>query len=88
MEQSWKHCMVLWTPICQHSFNNLKACMTNIPVLQQPNTTQPFIIETDTSNHACSAVLLQMEKGSTVEHPIAYESWKFNSAEVCYTTHK
>ena len=88
MEQSWKHCMVLWTPVCQHSFDNLKACMTNASVLQQPNTTWPFIIETDTSDHACGTVLLQMEEGSTLEHPIAYKSWKFNPAEACYTTHK
>ena len=88
MEQSQKHRTVLWTPICQHSFNNLKVCMTDTSVLQQPNTTQPFIIKMDVSNHTCGTVLLQMEEGSTVEHLIAYESWKFNSAEACYTTHK
>ena len=88
MERSWKHRTVSWTPVCQHSFNNLKACMTDAPVLQQPDTTQPFIIKTDASDHTCSAVLLQTEEGSTVEHPIAYESWKFNPAEACYATHK
>ena len=88
MEQSQKHRMVSWTPVCQHSFNNLKACMTNALVLQQPDITRPFIIETDASDHACSAVLLQTEEGSTVEHLIAYESWKFNPAEACYTTHE
>ena len=62
--------------------------MTNTSVLQQPNTTQLFIIKMDVSNYACSAVLLQMEEGSTVEHPIAYESWKFNLTEACYITHK
>ena len=87
-ERSRKHRTVSWTPICQHSFNNLKACMTDALVLQQPNTTQPFIIKMDTSDHACSAVLLQTEGGSTVEHPIAYESQKFNPAEAHYTTHK
>ena len=62
--------------------------MTNTPVLQQPNTTWLFIIETDASNHTCGTVLLQMEEGSTVEHLIAYKSWKFNLAEACYTTHE
>ena len=62
--------------------------MTDAPVLQQLNTTWPFIIEMDASDHACGAVLLQMEEGSTVEHLIAYGSWKFNPAEACYITHE
>ena len=62
--------------------------MINTSVLQQPNITWLFIIEMNVSNHTCSAVLLQMEQGSTVEYLIAYKSWKFNPAEACYTTHK
>ena len=62
--------------------------MTDTPVLQQPDITWPFIIEMDASDHTYSTVLLQMEEGSMVEHPIAYESQKFNPAEACYTTHE
>lgn len=48
-------------------------------ILCLPDHTKPFEIQTDALNLAIDDVLIQ--EG----HPIAYESWKLNVTELCYT---
>ena len=64
-------------------FRSLKIKFTTEPVLAQPNTHAPFILEVDASNEAVGAVLSQrQEDGKT--HPIGYFSKTLNNAEKNY----
>jgi hypothetical protein len=57
----------------------LKAALVSSPVLLTPDQRKPFVIETDASDYAVGAVLLQ--KGADgLLHPVAYESSKLNSS--------
>ena len=83
-----KHQPIVWNAKCQMSFRQLKECLTVAPVLQQPDVKRAFIIETDASDYACGATLLQTNLADGREHPVAFESRKFNPAESRYPTHE
>lgn len=55
--------------------------------MAQPQLDKPFIIETDASDFARGATLLQVGLDGKL-HPIAFESRKFTSAERNYPTHE
>ncbi|CEP08880.1 hypothetical protein [Parasitella parasitica] len=75
---------VTWSSQCQIEFENLKAMLTNAPVLRPPDImSKPFIIETDISDSGCGGVLLQRDE-QNVLHPLAFESKKFSTAERRY----
>ena len=57
-----------WSPEAHTAFDTLKSAMVSTPVLALPDFLAPFILETDASGTAISAVLQQ--KG----HPLAYFS--------------
>ena len=59
-----------WTKAAMEAFNSLKQAMTNTPVLNLPDYTQEFTVETDASNTGIGAILTQ--EG----HPLSY----FNKA--------
>ena len=71
-----------WTKSHQESYERLKGALTSAPVLQLVDTSKPFQIETDASDYAIGAVLLQEVNGYW--HPVAYESRKLTPAEQCY----
>lgn len=76
-----KNEVVVWTPACEEVFQKLKQCLTTAPILQDYDPTKPVIIETDVSNFAIGATLLQGdEKGSTLR-PVAYFSRKLKDAQ-------
>ncbi|PNY17781.1 Ty3/gypsy retrotransposon protein [Trifolium pratense] len=60
-----------WSDSALDSFNALKQALTTAPVLALPNFSNTFIVQTDASNHAMGAVLLQQG------HPLAYFSKMF-----------
>ncbi|GFV06475.1 transposon Tf2-11 polyprotein [Trichonephila clavipes] len=68
----------------QNAFQTLKNNLTTPPVLKKADGTKPYIIQTDASNYALGAVLLQGE-GSD-EHPIEYASRLLTPAERNYST--
>lgn len=72
-----------WSNKCQEAFETLKNSLINAPVLQAPDMTKPFIIETDSSDYGCGGVLLQRDDNGLL-HPLAFESKKFSSAECSY----
>jgi hypothetical protein len=59
----------------------LKEKISSAPVLALPNLRQPFEIQTDASNYAMGAVLLQYGK------PICFHSKTFNGAVINYPTY-
>ncbi|KAG0741236.1 hypothetical protein G6F22_005145 [Rhizopus arrhizus] len=72
-----------WTSECELAFKKLKDLMSTAPVLQSPDLTKPFIIETDASDFGVGAVLLQKDNNNLL-HPIAYESKKLSASERNY----
>lgn len=57
-----------WNEEANEAFSLLKAAMTQTPVLQLPDFSKPFILETDASYNGIGAVLMQDK------HPLAYLS--------------
>lgn len=78
---------IRWTPIAQHAFEKLKEALTAEPVLIQPDRTKPYRIETDASEWAVGAVLMQ-EDSDSKWHPVAYDGRKLNKAELNYPVHE
>jgi hypothetical protein len=62
----------------QKALDTLKEKISSTPVLALPNLRQPFEIQTDASNYAIGAVLLQHGK------PICFHSETFNGVVINY----
>ena len=74
-----------WSPSCQHSFDGIKALLTNAPVLVAPVFERPFKLAVDASDAGAGAVLLQ-DGDDGIEHPVSYYSKKFNRHQRVYST--
>uniref|UniRef100_A0ABD2WNZ3 RNA-directed DNA polymerase n=1 Tax=Trichogramma kaykai TaxID=54128 RepID=A0ABD2WNZ3_9HYME len=72
-----------WTEKHQKAFEELKAALTEAPVLIRPNFEKPFSVQTDASDFAVAGVLSQEIDGE--EHPIYFVSRTLNKAERNYT---
>ena len=77
-----------WTPICQESFDLLKASLITELVLTYPDPNYPYVLFTDASKYAWACVLTQ-EKTHQVEgkevrilHPITYMSGLFHGSQI------
>ncbi|KAE8708434.1 cytochrome P450 78A7-like [Hibiscus syriacus] len=68
-----------WSEQCQKAFEDLKAAVSQEPVLALPDFTMSFEVHTDASDFAIGEVLMQ--EG----HLIAFESHKLNDTERRYT---
>ena len=75
----------IWTPACQTAFENLKSQFSTAPILRHPDTSKPFIVETDASDFAIGGILSQEFNGQI--HPIAYYSCKLSAPEINYEVH-
>ncbi|VDI41345.1 Hypothetical predicted protein [Mytilus galloprovincialis] len=64
----------------QLAFDTLKHKLTVAPVLALPNNTDRFILDTDASQNAIGAELIQVQNGR--ERTIAYEKDR-NSSKMC-----
>ena len=78
-----KNAKVKYTPEAFEAFSNLKAALTDSPVLTYPNFHLPFVLETDASGVGLGAVLTQKVDGK--ERPIAFGSRALNKAERNYS---
>ena len=74
---------IVWTKDCQVAFGKLKDRMTAAPILVPPNPDAPYVVETDASDYAVGAVLLQQGDDGQM-HPLAFESKKLSAAERNY----
>jgi hypothetical protein len=70
-----------WGGKQQKDFDTLKEKINSALVLALPNLRQPFEIQTDASNYAMGAVLLQHGK------PICFHSENFNGDVINYPTY-
>jgi hypothetical protein len=70
-----------WGGKQQKAFDTLKEKISSMPVLALSNLSQPFEIETDASNYAMGAVLLQHGK------PICFHYETFNGSMINYPTY-
>jgi hypothetical protein len=70
----------VWIGRCQDAFELLKQKMIEAPLLRTPNESLPYEVVTDASDLGLGGMLLQ--EG----HPVAFESRKFNDAELNYQT--
>lgn len=62
----------MWGQEQQDAFSNLKLALTTTPVLALPNSKDLFILDTDASDFAICAELIQVQEGE--ERVIAYGS--------------
>jgi hypothetical protein len=67
----------VWTDLQQQAFDNLKDALTSDSVLAHPRFDQPFILSTDASDLAISAILSQLHNGR--ERPISFASRMLNA---------
>ena len=74
-----------WTPECQESLYILKEKIVTAPILVFPNWSKYFHVHVDASSIALGVVLAQSGEGN-IDHPIAFASRKFSTAEKNYTT--
>ena len=79
-----KNATFVWGPEQEEAFTSLIDKLCNAPVLAMPDPKLPYIINTDASEFALGAVLMQnQESGLKV---IAYYSKKFNDTERRWAT--
>ena len=87
-ENAKKKCQnVEWTDRCQQSFEQLKQCCSQCPVLAYANYKSLLILHTDTSTTGLGAVLSQKQPDGS-ERVVAYASRALNKAERNYDAHK
>ena len=72
-----------WTEEQQFVFEMMKKKFQESPVLQMPDPTKPFVLETDASKYASGAVLRQQDTNGDW-HPCGYLSKSFNITERNY----
>ncbi|KAL2082862.1 hypothetical protein ACEWY4_020635 [Coilia grayii] len=75
---------VVWTDQCAQAFEDLRTCLTKDPILQSPDFSQPFLVQTDASAAGLGAVLLQGPPGE--QKPVVFLSRKLFPREVRYST--
>ena len=68
-----------WKETHHCAFMKLKDAIIQVPILQYPDTTKPYIVYTDASNNACGAQLSQIHNGT--EFPVAFLSQTFTDTQ-------
>ena len=76
--------IITWDKACENAFQTLKQKLTQFPVLHAPDFSEPFLVQTDSSDTGMGIVLAQ--KKDNEEHPVLYLSKKFSKAERNYST--
>ena len=77
-----------WTPMCQESFELLKASLMTEPILTYPDPNLPYVLFTDASKYAWACVLTREkthmfeEREVKILHPITYMSGLFRGSQI------
>ncbi len=77
--------VVVWTDSCGHAFGELKRRLCSTPILQSPDFSLPFLVQTDASDRGVGAVLSQRSRDGG-DHPVAFFSRKLLPREQRYST--
>ena len=75
-----------WLEKHQEAFDELIQIMTNLPTLSYPNPDHKFILDTDASDLAIGAELLQYDPVTNTENVISYGSYSLTPAQQKYCT--
>ena len=75
---------VCWNSHCEQAFAKLKDLLCSSPILQSPDFTRPFVLQTDASDRGVGAVLTQKDDDGQ-EHPVSYYSRKLLPREQRYS---
>ncbi len=67
------------------AFTSLKECLCKKPILNNPDFTRTFVLQTDASDYGIGAVLSQLDD-SGQEHPVAFYSRKLLPRKQRYAT--
>ena len=76
----------IWNDECQIAFDRLRKELITAPVLEFPDYTGTFILDTDASNTSLGAVLSNVINGE--ERPLVYASRVLSKTETNYSTTK
>ena len=76
---------IMWYEARERSFQVLKRRISSPPILELPDVSQAFILQTDASNFGVGVVLLQ-EDSAGEKRPIAFASRKLQPRETRYAT--
>ena len=76
---------IIWSQECDDSFMLLKRTLCQSPILQNPNFSKEFVLQTDASDCGVGAVLSQQDD-NRVDRPVAYFSRKLLPRETRYST--
>jgi len=74
----------IWSDDCQNAFQKLKQSLMQTPTLKYPDTTKPFILNTDASTTAISYILQQRDSNNIIR-PIAFGGRTLKQAEKNWT---
>lgn len=74
---------IKWTQEAEEAFNKLKIALTSAPILAMPDFSKPFQVQSDSSDMAVGAVLIQHYDGR--DHVIAYMSQKLSPTQQKYS---
>ena len=80
-----------WKTDYKHLFELFKIAITQSVTLHFPDYTLPWVIRSDSSDHAVGAVLFQEfinPQGSLIHQPIAFASHKYSGAAINWDTFK
>lgn len=74
----------IWTEAAEKAFGDLKAALVSAPILSNPDFNCPFVIESDASDNAVGAALIQLQDGQP--KVIAYFSKKLSNTQKKYAS--
>ena len=83
-----KDVLFKWNPVCQESFELLKASLMTEPILTYPDPNHPYVLFTHASKYAWACVLTQEkthqieEKEVKILHPNTYMSGLFHGSQM------
>lgn len=75
-----------WTSTCTEAFEDLKKRFTSAPILRHFDPSAATYVETDASDYAIGTILSQKGPDGII-HPVAFDSRKFQPAELNYEIH-
>src|SRR5271170_610647 len=78
---------IVWNTTHQFAFERLKERLTSAPALLQVDPRSPFTVETDASDFAIGASLLQLGSDGKL-HPVAFLSRRLRDGEPNYPVHE